>query len=97
MLFAYFMSCVASTITGAVECANSYTEMSSILRKGESCETQAAELQKGALNDVLIKNMALVAVASKSGCGTKAEVKAAASQHHFEFVSKGVKSELFEF
>jgi hypothetical protein len=97
MLFAYFMSCVASTATGAVECSNSYTEMLTILRKGDSCEVQAAELQRGAMNDVLIKNVMLVEVASQSGCGTFEQMKAKAAQHHFEFVSKGIKSSLFAF
>jgi hypothetical protein len=97
MIFAYFMTCIASTVTGEVSCSNSYTEMTSVIRKGESCEVQAATLQRDATNAILIENVTLVKVAEQTGCGTLAQVKAKATKYHLEFGLKGIESDLFQF
>lgn len=97
MIAAYFMACVANTVTGGIECANSYTEMASVVGSGQTCEAQAKVLSQSAIDSVLIADLSLVEVARQYGCGTLEEVKAKAAKNHFDYQQKGIRSYLYEF
>lgn len=97
MIFAFFTACLISNATGAVECANSYTEMSSVIRDGESCELVAHKLQEDSINSILIVRPDVRAMYQRTRCGTLAQVKEEAESLHFAYVANGIESTLFEF
>jgi predicted transcriptional regulator len=97
MIFAFFTACVISTATGSVECTNSYTDMTAVIRKGESCELVAAKLQENAINSVLIVKPKLVSAFVRSGCGSRDAMRREAENSHNAYVANGIKSQLFEF
>lgn len=97
MLFAFFTACIVNNATGAIECANSYTEMTQVVRKGESCEMVAKELQTASLNSILIANPGYIAVGARSGCGTLGEVISEADNAHRAYQMSGIESYLYEF
>lgn len=97
MIFAFFTACIVNNAAGAIECANSYTEMTQVVRKGESCEVLARELQAISLSNILIAKPGYIAVGVRSGCGTLAEVISEADNAHRAYQMSGIESYLYEF
>lgn len=97
MLAAYFMSCVVTTATGAVQCNNSYTEMDSAIGKGQTCEVVARQLHQISVDAVLMEHPGLIIVAQRTGCGTMAFVKAEAEKMHKEYQDAGIYSTVGQF
>lgn len=97
MIFAFFTACLIQTSTGAVECANSYTEMTSVVREGESCDVLAKQLQNISLDSILIAKPGYTSAFARSGCGTLTEVMEEAETAHLGYVDAGIESYLYEF
>lgn len=97
MIFAFFTACLINSATGDVECRASYTEMTSVMRKGESCEALAKEMQDMAINTILIENPGYISAFPDVACGTKAEMRAMALAKHKSNMEAGITSSVFEF
>ena len=97
MLAAYFMSCVVTTATGAVQCNNSYTEMDSAIGKGQTCDVVARQLHQISIDTILMEHPGLIIVAQRTGCGTMAFVKAEAEKMHKEYQDAGISSSVGQF
>lgn len=97
MIFAFFTACIISSSTGATECANSYTEMTTVMRIGESCDALAKRLHELSLNSILIAKPGYTSAHVRSGCGTLAHVIEEAETAHLKYVDAGIESYLYEF
>lgn len=97
MIFAYFVSCIMNTVTGATDCGVSYTEMSQVIAKGTTCTSAAVLLQEDAMNLRLMENIRTVPVLQITECGDEPYVRAKALDAHKALMRVGFQSEFFRF
>lgn len=96
MLSAYFVSCVMN-LAGATDCSVSVTEMDSVAKDLITCTQQAAVLQNDAMQQVLIRDLSLIAVRKESGCSSPAVADAYAIREYNKLRAQGVSVNLFKF